>query len=78
MAVAAPVLAHPRAGRVRWMHSREAGSVDGVKGHVSVDLSRAEGSVVLLWITNLGTPVDGTGHRVEIQELVPVGHPADG
>jgi serine/threonine-protein kinase len=55
-----------------------AGSVDGVKGHVSVDLSRAEGSVVLLWITNLGTPVDGTGHRVEIQELVPVGHPADG
>lgn len=55
-----------------------AGTADDVSGQLSVDLGAATGSTVVLWITDLGTPVDGSGHRVEIQELVPIGVPAPG
>jgi len=47
-----------------------------VRGPVSVDVGGATGTTVLLWITDLGDPADGSRHRVEIQEVVPNGAPA--
>lgn len=55
-----------------------SGTGEDIGGQVSVDLSHATGSVVLVWITDLGDPVEGARHRVEIQELVPIGRSADG
>ncbi len=52
-----------------------AGSIRDVRGRVDVDLSHASGSTVVLWITHLGEPTDGSRHRVEVRELTPIGVP---
>ena len=49
-----------------------------VRGQVDVDLRGTPGTIVLVWITNLGDPSDGGRHRVEIGEVVPIGVPAPG
>lgn len=54
------------------------GTVANVRAQASVDLGGATGDTVLLWITNLGDPVERGGHRVEISELVPIGVPTPG
>jgi serine/threonine-protein kinase len=52
-----------------------AGSVEDVRGQVSVDLGGAPGSTIVLWITDLGEPSQGSRHRVEVQEVVAIGVP---
>jgi len=57
--------------------------LDDVRGPVQADLTSlaAEartGSIVLVWITDLGDPVDGGRHRVELSEVVVDGAPAGG
>jgi tRNA A-37 threonylcarbamoyl transferase component Bud32 len=52
--------------------------VSDVRGQVDVDLGGATGSIVLVWITNLGDAGDGGRHRVDIAELQPIGVPAPG
>ncbi len=54
-----------------------AAVVDDVRGTVEVSTDGATGRVVLLWITSLGD-ADGSGHRVEIDELGAAGRPAQG
>ena len=49
-----------------------------VTGRVDVDLRGATGSIVVLWITDLGAVNDGIRHRVDIAEIVPSGVPAPG
>lgn len=55
-----------------------AGTVSDVRNDVSVDLGGAVGDTVVLWITDLGDPVDGSRHRVEITELTVIGLPGAG
>ena len=55
-----------------------AGRVEQVSGPVEVDLGGAEtsdrtGRLVLVWIQDLGEPVDGGRHRVEVAEISLVG-----
>lgn len=38
----------------------------------------AEGDVILIWITDLGEPIDGGRHRVEIAEVALLGRATDG
>jgi serine/threonine-protein kinase len=52
-----------------------AGTVTDVRGQVSVDLGGATGSTVVVWITDLGEPGEGSRHRVEVQEVVAIGVP---
>ncbi len=58
--------------------ARPAAALDDVTGQVDVDLTGATGSTVVVWITNLGAPDDGSRHRVQIDEVVPIGVPAPG
>ena len=58
--------------------TQPAATVADVRGAVDADLGGATGSIVLLWITDLGDPGDGDRHRVEISELTPIGVPAPG
>ena len=58
--------------------AQPAAKVSDVRGQVDVDLRGAQGSIVLLWITNLGDAADGGRHRVEVAEIQPIGVPAPG
>ncbi len=58
--------------------STPTGRMIDVRSRTSVDLGGAIGTTVVLWITNLGDPVDGGRHRVEISEVVPIGVPGPG
>lgn len=55
-----------------------AGTVTDFRRRTDVDLGHSSGTTVVLWITDLGDPVDGNRHRVEISGLTPVGIPAPG
>jgi len=55
--------------------------LEDVRGPVRVALGGreiAEDDVILVWITNLGEPVDGDRHRVEINEVALEGRSAGG
>jgi hypothetical protein len=55
--------------------------LEDVRAPVTIELGGrelAEGDVLLLWITNLGEPVDGGRHRVEISQVGLVGRPPGG
>ncbi len=54
-----------------------AATVEDVRGTVEVATDGEIGRVVLLWITSLGE-ADGSGHRVQIDELSASGRPAQG